>query len=116
MSDTTKKKDLADPSVRVSKSDKWDATETRKWFESLEFVLEYILKNQGSERAPFFVDNLVDRLHKAGIEVPPIVSTPYVNTIPVEEQPAYPGDLENGAADQELYPLERHGHGRERQS
>src|SRR6185503_4815974 len=33
--------------------------ETRKWFDSLEFVLEYVLKNQGSDQASFFVDNLV---------------------------------------------------------
>ena len=66
--------------------------EARKWFESLEYVLEYVLKKQGSEQAPFFLDNLVERLRAAGIEVPPTTTTPYVNTIPVEEEPAYPGD------------------------
>jgi pyruvate dehydrogenase E1 component len=66
--------------------------ETRKWFKSLEFVLEYVLKNQGSAEAPFFVDNLIERLREAGIRVPPTTITPYVNTIPVEQQPEYPGD------------------------
>jgi pyruvate dehydrogenase E1 component len=66
--------------------------ETRKWFKSLEFVLEYVLKTQGSEEAPFFVDNLIDRLREAGIRVPPTTLTPYLNTIPVEQQPEYPGD------------------------
>src|SRR4026209_128214 len=66
--------------------------ETRKWFQSLEFVLEYVLKNQGSEEAPYFVDNLIDRLREAGIRVPPTTSTPYLNPIPVEQQPQYPGD------------------------
>src|SRR6185503_12245141 len=36
--------------------------------------------------------NLVDRLRGSGVQVPSVVSTPYVNTIPVEKQPAYPGD------------------------
>src|SRR5439155_2010427 len=66
--------------------------EARKWFESLEYVLEYVLKQQGSDQAPYFVDNLVERLRAAGLAVPPVTLTPYVNTIPVEEQPAYPGD------------------------
>ena len=66
--------------------------ETRKWFKSLEFVLEYVLKNQGSDEAPFFVDNLIDRLREAGIRVPQTTITPYLNTIPVDQQPAYPGD------------------------
>lgn len=66
--------------------------ETRKWFKSLEFVLEYVLKTQGSDEAPFFVDNLIDRLREAGIQVAPTTVTPYLNTIPVEQQPAYPGD------------------------
>jgi pyruvate dehydrogenase E1 component len=66
--------------------------ETRKWFKSLEFVLEYVLKTQGSDEAPFFVDNLIDRLREAGIQVPPTTVTPYLNTIPLDQQPAYPGD------------------------
>src|SRR5256714_1778296 len=66
--------------------------ETRKWFDSLEYVLEYVLKKQSSEQAPVFVDNLVDRLRAAGLQVPPSTNTPYLNTIPVEEEPPYPGD------------------------
>jgi len=66
--------------------------ETRQWFKSLEFVLEYVLKNQGSEHAPYFVASLVDRLREAGVTVPLTTTTPYLNTIPVEEEPAFPGD------------------------
>jgi pyruvate dehydrogenase E1 component len=65
-----------------------------EWFESLEHVLEYILKNEASDRASLFVDRLVDRLREAGIKVPPPVSTPYINTISAREEPAYPGDRE----------------------
>ncbi len=64
----------------------------KKWLESLEYVLAHGLKTQGAEQAPFFVDGLVDRLRAAGVKVPHTVSTPYVNTIPVAEQPPFPGD------------------------
>src|SRR5437867_758607 len=79
-------------SVRPAK--KQSKLEMRKWFESLEYVLEYIFKKQGSAQAPFFVDNLVERLRAAGIEVPPTITTPYLNTIAAEDEPTYPGDRE----------------------
>ena len=66
--------------------------DTQKWYQSLEFVLEYILRGQGSGRAPFFLDSLIDRLRATGIDVPPVTTTPYLNTIPVEDEPEYPGD------------------------
>jgi pyruvate dehydrogenase E1 component len=66
--------------------------ETRRWFESLEFVLRYVLKNQGPEQTSYFLDRLVDRLRESGLAVPRTTTTPYINTIPVEKQPPYPGD------------------------
>jgi pyruvate dehydrogenase E1 component len=68
------------------------SAEERRWFQSLEYVLEHALKTEGSERARFFLDNLVDRLSNAGVSVPNPVSTPYLNTIPPEQEPPYPGD------------------------
>jgi pyruvate dehydrogenase E1 component len=62
------------------------------WLESLESVLEHLLKTQSRPQASAFVDGLIDRLRRAGLTVPPSTHTPYVNTIPVEDQPAYPGD------------------------
>jgi pyruvate dehydrogenase E1 component len=76
----------------ASRARKPPANNERTWLESLEFVLEHILKTLGDTQAPLFVDNLLDRLRKAGLAVPPATTTPYVNTIPVEEQPEYPGD------------------------
>ncbi len=66
--------------------------ETRQWFNSLEYVVETILKNQSPQQAAFFIDSLAKRLRDTGIKVPATTSTPYFNTIPVSEQPAYPGD------------------------
>ena len=66
--------------------------ETRKWFKSLEFVVESILRNQSPAHAAFFIESLTERLRDAGITVPSTVTTPYVNTIPVCDEPKYPGD------------------------
>ena len=69
-----------------------DGQERNRWFESLEFVLEYVLKQQDANQAESFVDSLVNRLRDSGVNVPNVVQTPYVNTIPAEAQPEYPGD------------------------
>ena len=62
--------------------------------ESIDFVVDYILKTQEPGQAAGYVARLIDRLRQEGAHVPPVVSTPYINTIPPEEQPEYPGDLE----------------------
>jgi pyruvate dehydrogenase E1 component len=71
---------------------KGNGTEMRDWFESLEPALEFVLKRQEPLKTARFLDKLVERLREAGVKVPHVVSTPYINTIPVEKQPSYPGD------------------------
>jgi pyruvate dehydrogenase E1 component len=66
----------------------------RDWLQSLQDVVEMILKTQGRERASMLLEGLAERLRADGLEVPLPVSTPYVNTIPVEKEPAYPGNRE----------------------
>jgi pyruvate dehydrogenase E1 component len=63
-----------------------------KWTESLQSVFDLALENQGPERTAQLLENLADRLRAAQHELPRGFNTPYVNTIPVERQPAYPGD------------------------
>ena len=65
-----------------------------KWLNSLESILEYILKNEGSEQASFLVEELVEKLRESGLKIPYTVNTPYINTIPVEKEPPYPGNRE----------------------
>ncbi len=60
--------------------------------QSLEDLAEYLLKTQGREKASQLLANLSNRLRAGGVDVPVPVSTPYVNTIPVEKEPPYPGD------------------------
>jgi pyruvate dehydrogenase E1 component len=67
-------------------------SELQDWFESLQPALEFLLKSQEPAKTALFLDKLVDRLRESGIKVPHVVSTPYINTIPPEKQPDYPGD------------------------
>src|SRR6516162_3510065 len=68
--------------------------EKHKWVASLEYILEYILKNEESEQATFLVDELVEKLRESGLKIPYTVNTPYINTIPPEKEPPYPGNRE----------------------
>ena len=69
-----------------------DAAETNEWLASL----EYVLKSKGPERVRFLIEKLRDRAAEQGVQSAADTTTPYVNTIPVQDQPAFPGnrDLE----------------------
>ena len=63
--------------------------ETREWIESL----DYVLASAGPARVTELLDLLEQHAHRHGVLTPFSSTTPYVNTIPVREQPPYPGDL-----------------------
>jgi pyruvate dehydrogenase E1 component len=58
----------------------------------LQSVFDLALESQGPERTAQLLENLADRLRSAQHELPRGFNTHYVNTIPVEQQPSYPGD------------------------
>lgn len=62
--------------------------ENREWLESLDYVYE----NQGSDRVISLLQRLQISAQAKGIQLPFTANTPYINTIPPEEQPAFPGD------------------------
>ncbi len=64
--------------------------ETREWLYSLDYVFEH----SGPERVKELLQELQIRAHKAGIEIPFSANTPYINTIPRENQSPFPGDRE----------------------
>jgi len=76
----------------VDSNDKADRSETQKWLESLEHLLAHIFKNGESSQAAGLLDKLTNKLRDLGIHIPDAVTTPYVNTIPPEQEPPYPGD------------------------
>jgi len=65
-----------------------DAQETQEWIDALQSVID----NDGSERARFLLKELADAARQAGTQLPYGLNTPYINTIPVEDQPALPAD------------------------
>jgi pyruvate dehydrogenase E1 component len=68
------------------------ANDAEQRLSALEQLLEVALKNEERGTARRFLAKMADRLRESGIAIPPITSTPYLNTIPVEDQPEYPGD------------------------
>ena len=67
-----------------------DPSETAEWLDSLDAVIDAA----GPGRAQYLVARITDRARDLKIGTPAEVSTPYINTIPVENQPWFPGDLD----------------------
>lgn len=67
-----------------------DPVELQEWFESLEDVLH----RYGPEKTQQLLVRLRERAYHRGVMMPFLATTPYVNSIPVEEQPRYPGNLD----------------------
>lgn len=56
-------------------------------------ALEALVANAGVDRAHQLLDLLSLRGRAPGIDWKPVHGTPYVNTVPAEKQPDFPGDL-----------------------
>ncbi len=65
-----------------------DPGETAEWLDSLDSVVDA----HGKTRARFLISRLLERARELQVGHPATVSTPYVNTIPPEQEPFFPGD------------------------
>src|SRR4051812_3976674 len=65
-----------------------DPAETQEWLDSLNAVIDA----RGKTRARFILSRLTELARMRQVGAPTEVSTPYVNTIPTEAQPWFPGD------------------------
>jgi pyruvate dehydrogenase E1 component len=65
-----------------------DPQETGEWLDSLDSVIEV----GGRSRARYLIARLMERAREQGVGVPAMVSTDYINTIPREQEPWFPGD------------------------
>ena len=74
---------------RVSPPDV-DPAETAEWMDAF----DALVKAEGPERATFLLRKLLDRARTLHVAMPPVLNTPYRNTIALEDQPQYPGNLE----------------------
>jgi pyruvate dehydrogenase E1 component len=65
-----------------------DETETREWLESFDAVIE----EHGQARGRFLLLKVLERARERQIGLPSLTSTDYINTIPPEREPEFPGD------------------------
>ena len=62
--------------------------ETAEWHQSL----DSLIKHAGPARARYLMLSLIKRAHEANIQLPNLRLTDYMNTIPPESEPQFPGD------------------------
>ncbi|PMC75378.1 pyruvate dehydrogenase (acetyl-transferring), homodimeric type [Brachybacterium sp. UMB0905] len=67
-----------------------DPEETQEWLDSFDAMLE----QRGPERAGEVVQSVLQHARDEDIELPDSLTTDYINTIPVDQQGEYPGDVE----------------------
>jgi pyruvate dehydrogenase E1 component len=65
-----------------------DPEETTEWVESLDGVIDA----RGGKRARYIMLRLLERARERRVGVPPLTTTDYINTIPPEREPWFPGD------------------------
>ena len=65
-----------------------DQDETREWVESFDTVV----RTRGRGRARYIMLRLLERAREQQVGVPGLRSTDYINTIPPEREPWFPGD------------------------
>ena len=65
-----------------------DPEETLEWIESLDGVID----ERGRQRARYVMLRLLERARERQVGVPPLTTTDYINTIPPEREPWFPGD------------------------
>ncbi|MDD5181501.1 MAG: pyruvate dehydrogenase (acetyl-transferring), homodimeric type, partial [Gallionellaceae bacterium] len=67
-----------------------DPQETQEWLDALDSVLE----NEGPERARYLISQLIRKARLAGADLPISATTPYLNTIPLDQEQRSSGNHE----------------------
>ena len=74
--------------AKVQAPDDLDPQETSEWMEALDQVIDEV----GPDRANYLLERLMEHAANLGVQPPLRWNTPYINTIPPEEEVAYPGN------------------------
>src|SRR5574338_555553 len=69
-----------------------DPAETREWLEAFDALVQ----SEGRERATFLLRKLLDHARARRVPLPPVLNTPYKNSVALADQPQFPGSLELG--------------------
>jgi pyruvate dehydrogenase E1 component len=67
-----------------------DPAETREWLDAFDALVQ----SEGRERATFLLRKLLDHARARRVPLPPVLNTPYKNSIALAHQPQFPGNLE----------------------
>lgn len=67
-----------------------DPIETNDWLQAV----NSLVRAEGAERAQFIIEQVIQQARENGVAVSSGCHTDYVNTIDVNNQPAYPGNIE----------------------
>ncbi len=81
---------MTDTIVKDQEMAELEAIETREWLESL----DYVLRHSGPERVRSLLQQLQRHAYSAGVRLPFSANTPYINTIPADEEHPFPGNRE----------------------
>jgi len=76
--------------VSVHHQPEQDDSDVQDWIDAL----DGLLLEQGPDAVISLMDKLENRAYLAGVREPFSANTPYINTIPPEQQPPYPGNRE----------------------
>ncbi len=67
-----------------------DPQETREWLDAF----DALIATEGRERATYLLRRLLEHARVRRVRLPPVMNTPYQNTISLADQPQFPGNLE----------------------
>src|SRR6266436_6158022 len=67
-----------------------DPQESREWLDAFDALVQ----SEGRERATFLLRRLLDHALARRVPLPPVLNTPYKNSIALADQPPFPGNLE----------------------
>lgn len=65
-----------------------DPEETAEWLDSFRELVEV----KGRSRATYLLMRMLEQARRQQVGIPATVTTPYINTVPPEEEPWFPGD------------------------
>src|SRR5213083_911277 len=74
---------------RINPSDA-DPPETREWLDACDALVQA----EGRERATFLLRKLLEHARARRVPLPPVLNTPYKNSVALADQPQFPGNLE----------------------
>ena len=66
-----------------------DPVETREWLDAFATLVQ----GEGRERGTYLLRRLLDEARRLRVPLPAVLNTAYVNTVELDRQPQFPGDL-----------------------